>query len=73
MITHTAGIHNMLVRITIREDPDQAASSNLGLHCLLRPFLQVMQVTILYILERNLTLVIFVGKSSHRKRIGRLI
>ena len=33
------GIHNMLVRIANREDPDQTAS-DLGLHCLSRPFLQ---------------------------------
>ena len=32
-----AGIYNMLVRITNSEDTDQTAS-DLGLHCLSRPF-----------------------------------
>ena len=42
-----AGIHKMLVRIPNREDPDQTASekqSDLGLHCLFRPFLQAITV-----------------------------
>ena len=36
-----AGIHKILVRIANREYPDQTASveqSDLGLHCLPRPF-----------------------------------
>ena len=34
----------MLVRITNREDPDQTASSDLGLPCLSRPFWQATSV-----------------------------
>ena len=37
---HMAGIHNMLVRTTIREDRDQTA--DLGLHCLSKPFWQAI-------------------------------
>ena len=33
-----AGIHKMLVGIANREDPDQAASPDLGLGCLSMPF-----------------------------------
>ena len=37
-------IAKMLVRIANREDPDQTASSYLGLHCLFKPFWQVISV-----------------------------
>ena len=33
-----AAIHKMLVRMANREDPDETASSDLGLSCLSRPF-----------------------------------
>ena len=39
MLATEAGIHKMLARIANREDPDQTASSDLGLHWLSRPFL----------------------------------
>ena len=39
MFVIRARIHKMLVRIKQTEDPDQTAS-DLGLHCLFRPFLQ---------------------------------
>ena len=38
MFVITAGIHTMLERIAYREDHNQTASSNLGLHCLSRNF-----------------------------------
>ena len=42
MLVIEAEIHKVLLRITIREDPDQTASSkkqsDLGLHCLSKPF-----------------------------------
>ena len=34
----------MLVRIANREDPDQTAFSDLGLHCLSRPFKQTASI-----------------------------
>ena len=37
MVVIRAGINKMLVRIANREDPDQT-QSDLGLHCLSRPF-----------------------------------
>ena len=49
MFVISAGTHEMLVRIVNREDPDQTAldfkkQSDLGLHCLSRPFLQATSV-----------------------------
>ena len=44
MVVTRAGIHEMHVLVANREDPDQTASlllqkqSDLGLHCLSRPF-----------------------------------
>ena len=38
MLVIRAGIHEMLVRIAIREDPDQTASLDLGLCYLSDPF-----------------------------------
>ena len=42
ILVFRAEVHNMLVRIANREDPDQTASANrqsdLGLHCLSRPY-----------------------------------
>ena len=40
MLVIKAGICKMLVRIANREDPDQTASSDLGLLFLFRPFKQ---------------------------------
>ena len=39
MLIVEAGIHKMLVKITNREDPEK--QSDLGLHCLSRPFWRV--------------------------------
>ena len=41
------GIHQILVRIANREDPDQIASSDQGLRYLSRPFWQATRVKIL--------------------------
>ena len=41
-----AGIHKIPARIANREDPDQTASSDLGLHCLSRPFGQATSIQI---------------------------
>ena len=41
-----AGIHKMLVRLANREDPDQK-QSDLGLHCLSRPFCRTLVLEIL--------------------------
>ena len=38
MLKIKAEILKMLARIATREDPDQTASSYLGLYCLSRPF-----------------------------------
>ena len=40
MVVIRAGIKKMLVRIANREEPDLTVSSDLGLPCLPRPFLQ---------------------------------
>ena len=46
MLVYRAGLPKILVRISNREDPDQTASSeavwqsDLGLHCMSRPFWQ---------------------------------
>ena len=40
MLVIMAETHKMLVRIANIEDPDQTASSDLGLHCLSKTFLQ---------------------------------
>ena len=39
-----AGIHKIVVGIADSEDPDQTDSSDLGLHCLSRPFWQATNV-----------------------------
>ena len=39
-----AGIHKMLLKIANKEDPDQPASSDLGLHCLSRHLRQATHV-----------------------------
>ena len=47
MLVFRSEIHKVFVRITNREDPDQAASqkqSYLDLHCLSRPFQQTTTV-----------------------------
>ena len=41
MMVTRAVIYKLLVRIANREDPDQTASSGLGLPCLSRPFEQI--------------------------------
>ena len=43
MLVIKLGIHKILVRMASREDLDQTAS-DLGLHCLSRPFLQATSV-----------------------------
>ena len=40
MLVIMAETHKMLVRIANIEDPDQTASSGLGLHCLSKTFFQ---------------------------------
>ena len=45
MLVIKTGIHKMFVRRASREDLDQTAS-DLGLHCLSRPFLQATNVQI---------------------------
>ena len=48
MLAVWAGIHNMLVRIANREDPDRTVffseASDMGLHCLTRPFWRATSV-----------------------------
>ena len=47
MLVITTGIHKIFVRTANREDPDQTASkkqSDLGLHCLSRPFLEATSI-----------------------------
>ena len=43
MLVIKSGIHEMLVRIANRDDPDQK-QSNLSLHCLFRSFWQEISV-----------------------------
>ena len=52
LVTKT-GTHKMLVRITTREDPDQTASFDLGLHCLSRQFWKATSVHLLYTLQMD--------------------
>ena len=48
MLVSSAGIHNILVRISYREDPDQMKKQfDLGLLCLSRLFLQAAVFKIL--------------------------
>ena len=45
MLVFRVANHKMLARIANRKDPDQTASeSDLGLHCLSRPFWQATKV-----------------------------
>ena len=48
MLNIKAGIHKMLARIANREDPNQ---TDLGLHCLSRPFFNRLRQLALEILE----------------------
>ena len=51
MLVNRAGIHKMLVRIAMREDPDQTTSSDLdlGMCCFTRPFVACSSCLLMFL------------------------
>ena len=45
MLDTRAGIQKMFVKIANRNTPDQTASSDLGLHCLSKPFRHAISIS----------------------------